>query len=73
MEWLFVVVMMTSEGNDRHTLAKYSIESECVVAAEAFVARYPAFEFRHGADDNVIEPVVRSYVECLPETQDPKD
>jgi len=62
---MLIAVFMFSEGLDRRLVATYRTESECVAAAEAFVAKNPAFEFRHASDDKVIEPVVRSYVECV--------
>jgi hypothetical protein len=74
MGWLFVVVMMTSEGNDRHTAAIYPTESECVAAAEAFVVQHPGFDFQHPSNDaSVIHPVLRSYVECVPQTEEPRE
>ncbi|OHC75921.1 MAG: hypothetical protein A3G18_01805 [Rhodospirillales bacterium RIFCSPLOWO2_12_FULL_58_28] len=68
MKWLLVIVLASSAGDIGHEPVLFKTRSECVAAAEAFVGKYPAFELR---DNQTVEaPVIRSYVECVPETSD---
>ncbi len=66
MDWLLVIVLMTAAGEADPERVRFSALSDCEAAAGAFVARYPAFEWRERADSRATEtPVIRSYVECV--------
>jgi hypothetical protein len=45
--------------------------TDCEAAADTFVARYPAFDWRARPNSGAVEaPVIRSYVECVPAASD---
>jgi hypothetical protein len=73
MGWLLTVIFVTATGDEPPLVTRYKTESECIAAAEAFVADHPGFDFEPPSEGSVINPVFRSSVKCLPETQDPKD
>ncbi len=74
MEWLLVMVLVSSMDDIEFEPMRFATKAECVAAAEAFVERYPAFEWRDPSDEWAVEnPVVRSYVECVPAPSDQGD
>jgi hypothetical protein len=72
VDWLLAIVMVTAEGNEPAKTIPFATKGECVAAARNYVAEHPQFEFHEPTGDEVIRPVVRSYVECVekkPETE----
>ncbi len=73
MEWLLIVVLMTAEGDIERAPTRFPSRAECIAAAEAFVEKHPAFELRYPPDEDVMAlPVLRSYVECVPDRPPPE-
>lgn len=70
MKWLLVIMLVTAEGEVPAMEPRaYPSEAECRAAAEEFVAHHPQFELIPGPDRmELTHPVLRSYVECVPET-----
>ncbi|HEB79571.1 MAG TPA: hypothetical protein ENI79_03735 [Rhodospirillales bacterium] len=67
MEWLLIIVLFSSTEDIDHAPVRFETQPECIAAAEAFVRKFPAFEFRDRSDKRAVEtPVIRSYVECIP-------
>ncbi len=73
MEWLLVIVLVSSMDDIEFEPMRFVTKAECVAAAEAFVERYPAFEWRDRLEPRTENPVVRSYVECVPAPSDQDD
>ncbi len=67
MEWLLMIVLVSPTEDIESEPVRFQTRAECVAAAEEFVGRYPAFEWRDRSDEWTVEnPVVRSYVKCVP-------
>jgi len=74
MKWLLIVVLLTPEKEIRFEPVAYESEAECMEVAQRLVWAYPVFEWRnHGDKTAVINPVVRSYVTCVPEESAPPE
>ena len=72
-EWLLVIVLLSPNDDVEPEPLRFATEADCMTAATAFVAEYPAFELRDRSDDRrIARPVLRSYVECVPADQDPR-
>lgn len=73
MEWLLAIVLVSPMDYTEFEPIRFATKAECVVAAQAFVERYPAFEWRDRLEPRTENPVVRSYVECVPAPSDQDD
>ena len=68
MEWLLVIAIVSAADEPRPEPIRFATESQCTIAAETFVRSHPAFELRDGSGEGaVVNPVMRSYVECVTE------
>ena len=73
MEWLLIIVLMTAEDDVELEPMQFASKAECIAAAETFVEKHPAFELRYPPDEDVMAyPVLRSYVECVPDRPPPE-
>ena len=66
MKWVLLIFLLSPTKYMDFKPTAFETEARCLAAAEAFVERYPAFEWRRWPRDRIERPVVRSYVECLP-------
>ncbi len=67
MEWLLIIILASPTDDVELKPIRFLTRAECVAAAQEFVERYPAFEWRDRSEEWTVEnPVVRSYVQCLP-------
>ena len=68
MKWLLVINLLSPVEDDLSERFSFETRAECLAAAQAFVEEYPGVELRDHVDSLEVEPpVLRSYVECMPE------
>ncbi len=68
MKWLLVIILLSPPDGAGPKPIAFADKAACIASAEAFVARYPEFEFRNSTGDGaVVRLVVRPHVRSLPE------
>ncbi|MGH6953302.1 MAG: hypothetical protein ACREGL_03915 [Alphaproteobacteria bacterium] len=66
MKWYLLIVLLGSEMNSEIDPVEFPSEAECVAAGNAFIERFPMFDWLVPPDESsVIRPVLRSHVECV--------
>ena len=67
MKWMLVIVVIISADDVSHSAILFESKAACAAAGEAFVDRFPGFEWADPRDETAIEtPVVRQQVRCVP-------
>ena len=65
MEWLLLIVLLVVDDGEKYGPVLYPFERECIAAAQEFVGRHPAFEWRdHRRPNGLMAMVLRPHVEC---------
>lgn len=71
MKWILVIVILSSADDSRIKQIEFRTEAACMSAARHFVAQNPGVELREPRNErNVEQPVLRSYVQCTPQSGD---
>ena len=65
MKWYLLIVLLGSEMNSELDPVEFPSEAECVLAGNAFIARFPMFDWLVPPGGEIIRPVLRSHVECV--------
>ena len=64
MDWILVIVFLGQAGLADPESIAFETRSECISAAEEFVAMFPVFKFRRRPMFDPALAVDGSYVEC---------
>ena len=66
MKWILIIVVVNLAEDVSYRSVPFETEADCAAAGQAFVARFPGFEWHNPSDETAVEaPVVRSHLRCI--------